>query len=160
MLAHDPREVLCGYSHMMMKCRLTGFAGRRRFCVRQARRRPQGCCRSQSGARTLPRRLQGNVRTQSNMPIPCPCGRAPRKNAALCRLQPPAERRRYKGVSRESKEGVGETRNPPIPPWPPEAATRLRPRATAAQGCTTQPARQRQNAKQHAHPLPLRQSAA
>ena len=48
---------------------------------------------------------------------------------------PIAERRRYKGVRRESKEGVGGTRNPPIPPWPPEAATWLLPQPTAAQEC-------------------------
>ena len=29
--------------------------------------------------------------------------------------------RRYKGVIGESKEGIGGTRNPPCPPWPPEA---------------------------------------
>ena len=52
---------------------------------------------------------------------------------------PLAERRRYKGVSRESKEGVGGNRNPPIPPWPPEAATRLLPQPTAAQGRAAKP---------------------
>ena len=41
------------------------------------------------------------------------------------------------GVSRgkgESKEDLGGNRNPPNPPWPPEAATRLLPQPSAAQG--------------------------
>ena len=62
---------------------------------------------------------------------------------------PLAERRRYKGVRRESKEGVGGTRNPPIPPWPPEAATRLLPQPTAAQERAAKPAKQHKNAEQH-----------
>ena len=66
---------------------------------------------------------------------------------------PSAERRRYKGVRRESKEGVGGTRNPPIPPWPPEAATRLLSQPNAAQGCDAMPTVQRKNAKHHTNPL-------
>ena len=39
-----------------------------------------------------------------------------------CRNRPLARSaRRYKGVIGESKEGIGGTRNPPCPPWPPEA---------------------------------------
>ena len=88
---------------------------------------------AKSGARTPPRWPQRNKRTQSCTPTLCHCVRAPRKNAPHRRLHPPAERRRYKGVRRESKEGVGGTRNPPIPPWPPEAATRLLPQPKAVQ---------------------------
>ena len=40
----------------------------------------------------------------------------PRRNRPLARSA-----RRYKGVIGESKEGIGGTRNPPCPPWPPEA---------------------------------------
>ena len=39
-----------------------------------------------------------------------------RRNRPLARSA-----RRYKGVIGESKEGIGGTRNPPCPPWPPEA---------------------------------------
>ena len=43
-------------------------------------------------------------------------------NATQCRNRPLARSaRRYKGVIGESKEGIGGTRNPPCPPWPPEA---------------------------------------
>ena len=43
-------------------------------------------------------------------------------NAPTCRNRPLARSaRRYKGVIGESKEGIGGTRNPPCPPWPPEA---------------------------------------
>ena len=52
-------------------------------------------------------------------------------------------------MRRESKEGVGGTRNPPIPPWPPEAATRLLTQPNAAQERAPKPAKQRQNAKHH-----------
>ena len=41
---------------------------------------------------------------------------SPRRNRPLARSA-----RRYKGVIGESKEGIGGTRNPPCPPWPPEA---------------------------------------
>ena len=42
--------------------------------------------------------------------------------ANQCRNRPLAQSaRRYKGVIGESKEGIGGTRNPPCPPWPPEA---------------------------------------
>ena len=80
-------------------------------------------------------------------------GRAPRKNAALRRLHPPSGAAAFQGVIGESKEGLGGNRNPPGPPWPPEAATRLLSQPYAAQGCAAQPARQRQNAKQHIYPL-------
>ena len=40
----------------------------------------------------------------------------PSRNRPLARSA-----RRYKGVIGESKEGIGGTRNPPCPPWPPEA---------------------------------------
>ena len=44
------------------------------------------------------------------------------KKAPPCRNRPLARSaRRYKGVIGESKEGIGGTRNPPCPPWPPEA---------------------------------------
>ena len=43
-------------------------------------------------------------------------------NVTQCRNRPLARSaRRYKGVIGESKEGIGGTRNPPCPPWPPEA---------------------------------------
>ena len=43
-------------------------------------------------------------------------------NVPPCRNRPLARSaRRYKGVIGESKEGIGGTRNPPCPPWPPEA---------------------------------------
>ena len=43
-------------------------------------------------------------------------------NVPQCRNRPLARSaRRYKGVIGESKEGIGGTRNPPCPPWPPEA---------------------------------------
>ena len=74
----------------------------------------------------------------------------PRRPAASIPL---AERRRYKGVRRESKEGVGGTRNPPIPPWPPEAATRLLTQPNAAQERAPKPAKQRKNAEQHTYPF-------
>ena len=120
-------------------------------------------------------------------PIPCPCGSAPRKNAPSCRLQPPSEAAAFQGVKENPRRArVGRAqrdwsaaavqphgtlganahsaeprnRNPPGPPWPPEAATRLRPQPTATQERAAKPARQQQNAKQHTHPLPLRQSAA
>ena len=44
------------------------------------------------------------------------------EKAPPCRNRPLARSaRRYKGVIGESKEGIGGTRNPPCPPWPPEA---------------------------------------
>ena len=44
------------------------------------------------------------------------------KKVILRRNRPLAQSaRRYKGVIGESKEGIGGTRNPPCPPWPPEA---------------------------------------
>ena len=97
------------------------------------------------------------------------------RKATCPSLAPAAERRvrtrrsaasnpqRSGGVSRgkgESKEGLGGNRNPPGPPWPPEAATRLRPQAKAAQERAAKAARQHKNAKQHSHHFPLRQSAA
>ena len=45
-----------------------------------------------------------------------------RTNVTHSRNRPLARSaRRYKGVIGESKEGIGGTRNPPCPPWPPEA---------------------------------------
>ena len=45
-----------------------------------------------------------------------------RTNVTHSRNRPLAQSaRRYKGVIGESKEGIGGTRNPPCPPWPPEA---------------------------------------
>ena len=87
-----------------------------------------------------------NPRSQSNNERPCPAKAiawseqgstapistkyrktAPQKwiaqsNVPPCRNRPLARSaRRYKGVIGESKEGIGGTRNPPCPPWPPEA---------------------------------------
>ena len=103
---------------------------------------------------------QRSGRTQSNTPTLCPCGRSPRQNAALRRLQPHSGAAAFQGVIGESKEGLGGTRNPPGPPWPPEAATRLLTQPNAAQGRAAKAARQRNNSEQHINPLPLRQSAA
>ena len=67
------------------------------------------------------------------------------------------------GVSRgkgESKEDLGGNRNPPNPPWPPEAATRLLTQQKAAQERRRDAARQHQNAKQHPNPFATRQSVA
>ena len=45
-----------------------------------------------------------------------------KRTQSPCRNRPLARSaRRYKGVIGESKEGIGGTRNPPCPPWPPEA---------------------------------------
>ena len=52
----------------------------------------------------------------------------------------------FQGVIGESKEGLGGNRNPPGPPWPPEAATRLRQQVTVAQGCAAKAATQQKNA--------------
>ena len=84
----------------------------------------------------------------------CPCGRAPRQNAAHRRLHPPSGAAAFQGVIGESKEGLGGNRNPPGPPWPPEAATRLLPQPKAAQERATQPAGQRKNAEHHTPPYP------
>ena len=74
-----------------------------------------------------------------------------RRSPALNPLPPPPPTpQRSGGVSRgkgESKEGLGGNRNPPGPPWPPEAATGLRPQQSAAQGCAAQATQQRLNAR-------------
>ena len=82
-------------------------------------------------------------RRATNLPL---CNKAERRARThrSAASNPSAERRRYKGVRRESKEGVGGTRNPPIPPWPPEAATRLLPQPTAAQERAAKPSTQRE----------------
>ena len=86
-----------------------------------------------SGARMQQQKPHGNARTQSNTPNPLP----QRQSAAPERSAPPPPTpQRSGGVSRgkgESKEGLGGNRNPPNPPWPPEAATWLRQQAPAAQ---------------------------
>ena len=66
------------------------------------------------------------------------------------------------GVSRgkgESKEGLGGNRNPPGPPWPPEAATRLLPQPKSTQERAAKP---QGNGRMQINtpPLPQRQSAA
>ena len=63
-------------------------------------------------------------RTQRNIPRPLKQGRAKHQNVLPCRLHPHSGAAAVQRGTRESKEGVGGTRNPPIPPWPPEAATR------------------------------------
>ena len=90
---------------------------------------------------------QRSGRTQSNTPTLCPCGRAPRQNAALRRLQPHSGAAAFQGVIGESKEGLGGTRNPPGPPWPPEAATRLLTQPYAAQERAAKTSKQEKNAK-------------
>ena len=57
----------------------------------------------------------------STVKLPTSNGRHKRTQSP-CRNRPLARSaRRYKGVIGESKEGIGGTRNPPCPPWPPEA---------------------------------------
>ena len=114
---------------------------------------------STSGARTPPQNQQFSARTQNTTPDICPNGRAPHQNAPLRRLQPLSGAAAFQGVIGESKEDLGGNRNPPNPPWPPEAATRWQPQAQAAQGCAAKPTVQRQNAKPRKTPLPGRQRA-
>ena len=103
-----------------------------------------------SGARTPLQTPQCRKRTQSNAHIPCDCGGAPRKNAAPRRLQPLSGAAAFQGVKENPRMArVGRAqrdwsaaavqphgtlgalahsaeprnRNPPIPSWPPEAAT-------------------------------------
>ena len=115
----------------------------------------------------------------TNPPPPLQQGRAPRKNAALRRLQPHSGAAAFQGVKENPRRArVGRAqrdwsaaavqphgtlganahsaeprnRNPPIPPWPPEAATRLRQQAPAAQGRAPKTAKQRQNAEHRKTP--------
>ena len=62
-------------------------------------------------------------------------------------------------MRRESKEGVGGTRNPPIPPWPPEAATRWLPPATAAQGSRSESRNAPAECRATTQPFATRRSA-
>ena len=102
----------------------------RRF---RLRRQPVAACSGNSGARMLSQNPQNNRRTQNSIIIICNKAERNIRTSRHAASNPSAERRRYKGVRRESKEGVGGTRNPPIPPWPPEAATRLLPQPKAVQ---------------------------
>ena len=70
-------------------------------------------------ARTPPRNPQSNKRTQSNTLIPCPCGRAPRQNALLRRLQPPSG---AAAVQRGEKRIQGGSRGNSQSPYPSLAA--------------------------------------
>ena len=95
---------------------------------------------AQSYAPAAERRVRTRRKTRKAMPerkaahptFATTAGRRVRTRRPAASI-PIAERRRYKGVRRESKEGVGGTRNPPIPPWPPEAATRQLTQPKAAQ---------------------------
>ena len=83
-----------------------------------------------------------------------------RRSPALNPLPPPPPTpQRSGGVSRgkgESKEGLGGNRNPPGPPWPPEAATGLRPQQSAAQGCAANP---HSNVRTHSTAKPIAPAA-
>ena len=72
-----------------------------------------------SGARTPPQKPQSSVRTQSTAHHPLQQGRAPRKNAALCRLQPPSG---AAAVQRGEKRIQGGSRGNSQSPWPSLAA--------------------------------------
>ena len=101
---------------------------------------------------------QSGAGTQSRNSLPLRQSAAPK-----CSAPPPPTPQRSGGVSRgkgESKEGLGGNRNPPLPPWPPEAATRLLPQPKAAQERAAKSAGQQKNAKHRISPLPQRQSAA
>ena len=80
---------------------------------------------------------QSGAGTQSRNSLPLRQSAAPK-----CSAPPPPTPQRSGGVSRgkgESKEGLGGNRNPPGPPWPPEAATRLLTQPKAAQERAAKP---------------------
>ena len=93
-----------------------------------------------------------NGRTQSDTHTLAPAAERRARMPPPRRLQPLSGAAAVQRGTRESKEGVGGTRNPPIPPWPPEAATRLLSQPKAAQERAAKAARQRQNTKQHPKP--------
>ena len=102
-------------------------------------------------AAASPRRLQNNgaYPPQSSQSTP----RLPRSGQPPP-PPPPSGAAAFQGVIGESKEGLGGNRNPPGPPWPPEAATRLLTQPKAAQERATKAARQSKNAEQRKTPCP------